>query len=139
MNRIPVVYGPIDCFSYKVELKHENWRNIGYLLESGVEFGLMSDHPVVLQKMLLFQLRWFLRLGLSKAEAIGVITRRNAGILGIDDEVGTIEPRKWASLVCWNGDPFDLTSYPVAVYGEGRELLSAEGFATGTKNSDPLC
>jgi imidazolonepropionase-like amidohydrolase len=119
---IPVVYGPVDSFAYKVELKHESWRNIAHLLESGVEFGLMTDHPVIPQQMLLFGLRWFLRLGLSREEAIGVITRRNAKILGIDAELGTLEPKKWASLVCWNGDPFDVTSYPVAVYGEGIEL-----------------
>jgi hypothetical protein len=27
-RKIPVVYGPIDSFAYKVELKHEDWRNI---------------------------------------------------------------------------------------------------------------
>jgi len=124
---IPVVYGPVDAFAYKVELKHENWRNIAHLIESGVQFGLMTDHPVVLQQMLLIQLRWFLRLGLTRQEAIGIITRDNAKILGIDDRVGTLEPKKWASLVCWNGDPFDLASHPVAVFGEGTELTGALG------------
>ncbi len=119
---IPVVYGPVDAFAYKVELKHEHWRNIAFLLESGVQFGLMTDHPVVLQHMLLLQLRWFIRLGLSKTEAIGIVTRRNAEIIGLADNLGTLEPRKWASFVCWNGDPFDLSSYPVAAYGEGVSL-----------------
>ena len=32
---------------------------------------------------------------------------------------------KWASFTCWNGDPFDLTAYPVAVYGGGELLFSA--------------
>jgi hypothetical protein len=31
---------------------------------------------------------------------------------------------KWASFICWRGDPFDLTNYPVAVYGEGNLLYS---------------
>lgn len=30
-RRISVTYGPIDSFAYKVELKHENWRNIRQL------------------------------------------------------------------------------------------------------------
>ena len=120
---IPVVYGPVDAFAYKVELKHASWRNIAHLIDSGVQFGLMTDHPVVLQSMLLYQLRWFLRHGISKSQAIGIITRDNAKILGIDDNLGTLEPRKWASFICWNGDPFDLTSFPVAAFGEGTELL----------------
>jgi imidazolonepropionase-like amidohydrolase len=117
---IPVIYGPMDSLAYKVELKHENWRNIKYLIESGVEFGLMTDHPVILQKMLFFELRWFLRMGFSKQQALEIITRKNAEILGIADVLGTLEPGKWASLVCWNGDPFALENYPLAAYGEGK-------------------
>jgi imidazolonepropionase-like amidohydrolase len=124
-RKIPVVYGPIDSFAYKVELKHENWRNVRHLLESGVEFGLMTDHPVTLARQLLLQTRWFIRAGHSRQQAIELISRRNAKILGIDDRLGTLEKGKWASFVCWNGDPFDLTRYPVAVYGEGELLYSA--------------
>jgi imidazolonepropionase-like amidohydrolase len=121
---IPVVYGPIDSFAYKVELRHENWRNIRHLLDSEVRFGLMTDHPVSLQKMLLYQLRWFIRCGLSKVEALQIATRSNAEILGIDSLLGTLEKGKWASFVCWSGDPFDISNHPIAVYGEGSLLYS---------------
>jgi len=123
---IPVIFGPMDSLAYKVELKHEHWRNIKHLIGSGVEFGLMTDHPVILQRLLLLTLRWFLRAGLSKQQALEIITRTNAKLLGIDDVVGTLEPGKWASFVCWNGDPFALTSYPVAVYGEGKLVYQSE-------------
>ena len=123
-RKIPVVYGPVDAFAYKVELKHECWRNIRHLIDSKVEFGLMTDHPVTLARQLLMQTRWFLRAGLSKQEAIELISRKNARILGIDDRIGTLEKGKWASFSCWNGDPFDLASYPVAVYGEGKLRFS---------------
>jgi imidazolonepropionase-like amidohydrolase len=121
---IAVVFGPVDCFPYKVELRHERWRNIEHLLASGVEFGLMTDHPVVLQRCLHLQLRFFIRLGLRPQEAIEIITRKNAEILGIDRFLGTLDQGKWASFVGWNGDPFDLTKHPVAVYGEGKRLYS---------------
>lgn len=124
-RRIPVIYGPIDSFAYKVELKHENWRNIRHLLSSGVDLGLMTDHPVVPARNLLMQTRWFLRNGWSRQAAIELVSRKNAEILGIDDRVGTLRRGRWASFVCWNGDPFDLSRYPVAVYGEGDLLFSA--------------
>ena len=120
---IPVIYGPMDSLAYKVELKHESWRNIRYLIESGVEFGLMTDHPVILQKMLLFELRWFLRMGFSKQQALEIITRKNAEILGVADILGTLDAGKWASCVCWNGDPFSLESYPVVAYAEGDVIF----------------
>lgn len=123
-RKISVTYGPIDAFAYKVELKHENWRNIRHLLESGVHFGLMTDHPVTPSRQLFLQTRWFTRAGLSKQQAVELVSRKNAEILGIQDILGTFEKGKWASFVCWNKDPFDLTGYPVAVYGEGDVLFS---------------
>ena len=121
---IPVVYGPMDSHPYKVELKHEDWRNIRHLIASGVTFGLMTDHPVVLQETLLLPLRWFLRAGLSKQQALEIITRQNAEILGMGDRVGTLAPGRWASCVCWSGDPFSLESHPVAVYAEGEQVFA---------------
>ncbi len=122
---IMVTYGPVDAFAYKVELKHENWRNIKYLVESGVHFGIMSDHPVTPARQLLLQGRWLLRAGCSRQRVVELFSRKNAEILGLDQLAGSLERYKWASFVCWNGDPFDLASYPVAVYGEG-ELLYTE-------------
>jgi imidazolonepropionase-like amidohydrolase len=125
-RRIPVTYGPLDAFPYKVELRHKNWRNIRHLLSSKVSFGLMTDHPVTPARQLLLQTRWFTRAGISKQGAIEIICRKNAEILGIQKILGTLEKGKWASFICWNGDPYDLTKYPVAVYGEGK-LLFSEG------------
>ena len=123
-RNISVVYGPIDSFSYKVELKHEDWHNIRHLVASQVDFGLMTDHPVMLARQLFLQTRWFLRAGLTKQQAIELVSRKNARILGIDDRLGTLEKGKWASFICWNGDPFDMGSFPVRVYGEGELLFS---------------
>ncbi len=125
-RQIPVVFGPMDSLAYKVELKHENWRNVLHLLDSKVEFGLMSDHPVILARQLFLQTRWFLRCGMHKQDAIELVSRKNARILGIDKKVGTLEKGKWASFVGWNGDPFDLSSYPAAVFGEGKLLFKEE-------------
>jgi len=121
---IPVTYGPVDAFAYKVELKHENWRNIRHLIGSGVDYGLMTDHPVIPCRTLLLQTRWFTRAGLSKQQAIQLVSSDNARLLGIDNILGTLQKGKWASFTGWNGDPFDLTSYPVASYGEGELLYS---------------
>ncbi|MGM0758757.1 MAG: amidohydrolase family protein [Thermodesulfobacteriota bacterium] len=129
---IPVIYGPLDSFPYKVELKHESWRNVRHLVDSGVEFGLMSDHPVTPARQLLLQCRWLLRHGCSTQQAIEVISRKNAEILGLGNMLGTLEPGKWASFTCWNGDPFHLTSYPVAMFGEGTLLHTEEKTAQTT-------
>jgi len=116
---IPIVYGPMDSFPYKVELKHENWRNVDNLLKSGAKFSLMSDHPVILQRNMFYTLRHLLRFGLSKADAISKITKEAAEIIG-ERQLGQIKPGFKASIIVWNGDPFSLSSYPILVIAEGR-------------------
>ncbi len=116
-----VIYGPVDSFSYKVELKNESWRNIRYIVESELRFAVMSDHPVVLQRNLPLQLRFFRRFGMSKEEAISLISGNAADIIGAKN-IGKVKKGYFASLVVWNGDPFHLDSYPVHVIGEGKTV-----------------
>jgi len=122
-ENIPIVYGPVDCFAYKTELKHEWWRNVKYLVEVKPFFGLMSDHPLILQRNLYLQLRFFIRYGMSRSEAISLITLNNAKILGVDDKLGSLEKGKWASFTVWKGDPFTLESYPILVVAEGNVVF----------------
>jgi imidazolonepropionase-like amidohydrolase len=122
-EKINLIYGPLDSFAYKVELKNDDIENVKKLIESKLEFGLMTDHPVVLQRNLILQLKHFLKYGMKKEECIKIITKTNAKILGIDDKLGTLEKNKWASFTCWNGDPFSLENNPVKIFGEGKELL----------------
>ena len=114
-----VIFGPVDSFSYKVELKNENWRNIRYITKSGIKFAVMSDHPVVLQRNLYLQLRFFRRFGMTKEEAIALISGNAADIIGAKD-IGKLQKGNKASMVVWNGDPFNMDSYPVTVIGEGK-------------------
>ena len=117
---IPVVAGPLGSLAYKVELKHEDYRNVGELVRSKASYGLMTDHPVILSYQLRDSLKYFLVQGLSDAEAIGIVTRRNAEILGISQDLGTVEAGKLASLVVWDREPLHLAAYPLAVVAEGK-------------------
>jgi imidazolonepropionase-like amidohydrolase len=105
---IPVIYGPMDAFPYKVELKHESWRNVDVLLKSAAKFSLMSDHPVILQRNMFYTLRHLLRFNLSKAKAISKITKEPAEIIGVDNIIGQVKPGSKASMIIWNDDPFSI-------------------------------
>jgi imidazolonepropionase-like amidohydrolase len=111
----------MDSFPYKVELKHESWRNVEKLLKSGAKFSIMSDHPVILQRNMFYTLRHLVRFGLSKGNAISKITKEAAEIIGAQD-IGQIKPGFKASLVAWNGDPFSLASHPILVIAEGKTV-----------------
>jgi imidazolonepropionase-like amidohydrolase len=119
---IPVVYGPIDGFAYKVELKHETWRNAKHVINSGCKFAIMSDHPVILQRNTFLQLRLLRHLGLSKEQCISKLCKEPADILGAEG-IGTLAKGKLASIICWKGDPFHMDNYPLAVYAEGQKIM----------------
>jgi imidazolonepropionase-like amidohydrolase len=111
----------MDSFPYKVELKHESWRNVEKLLRSKAKFSVMSDHPVILQRNIFYTLRHLLRFGMSKADAISKISRDAAEIIGVP-KIGQVKAGFKASFVVWNGDPFSLSSYPVLVIAEGKTV-----------------
>ncbi|MHA1608430.1 MAG: amidohydrolase family protein [Candidatus Njordarchaeales archaeon] len=119
---VPIIYGPIDSFAYKTELKHDTYKNVKALIESKAKFTLMTDHPVMLARNLHLQLRYFLMYGLSEEKAISIITKEAAEILGISDILGTVEPGKLASLVVWNTNPFYLGAHPIAIIAEGKVI-----------------
>ncbi len=122
-ENIPLIYGPVDSFSYKSELRHESWRNIKHVVEVDLDLvALMSDHPVVLQRNLYLQLRFFRRFGMTTERCIALLSHNPARILGVDDVLGVIAPGYLASIIVWNGDPLNLEAYPVLVVGEGRKL-----------------
>ena len=93
-------------------------------------YGLMSDHPICPARNLFLQSRWFFRHGLNRQQAIELVTARNAEILGLGGILGSLQRGRLASFVCWNGDPFDLTRYPVAIFAEGERI---DGEAPGEK------
>ncbi len=125
-KNIPLVYGPIDSFPGKTELKHQYWKNIKLLVNIRPSpLAIMSDHPVVPQRNLYIQLRYFLMFNMKVEEAISLVTYEPAKILGIDKDLGSIEPGKLASFVVWSCDIDKLEVYPILVIAEGRRIYEA--------------
>lgn len=121
-HNIPIIFGPLGSHPYKIELRHSHYSNAKLLMESGANFGLMTDHPVIHALNLRDCLKYFLIHGMSEADAIGLITRKNAEILGVASEIGVIKEGARASLLVWNGAPLHLASMPTTVIAEGRIL-----------------
>ena len=51
------------------------------------------------------QVDWLVRLGLSPMEAIVAATRGGAEALGLTEQLGMIEPGRWADLILVDRDP----------------------------------
>ena len=65
------------------------------------------------------------RVGFTPSECLASATRISAEAIGLQDEIGTIEPGKRADLVALDGDPnLDVTAFSrvVAVFQAGRRV-----------------
>lgn len=60
--------------------------------------------------------------GLPWADGLAGLTRVPAEVLGVADQIGSIEPGKRADLVLWEGDPLDVAHYAEQVWLGGRAV-----------------
>ena len=71
----------------------------------GVKFALGSDAGVVKHGENARELEWLVEVGLSPAEAIEAATINAAELLGLGEQIGTIEAGKEADIIAVSGGP----------------------------------
>ena len=107
-NNQTVIIGPTLGNKSKYELKAKSFDSGRVLYEHGVDFAVMTDHPVVEQKHTLVQLALFVKAGLPELAALKAVTINAAKACGISDRVGSIKEGKDADVVIWSGHPLDI-------------------------------
>lgn len=107
---VKAILGPIITDRAKVELEGINLENAKILKENGVEFALMTDHPVVPIQYLPLSAGLTVRGGLDEEDALKAITIDSAKLLGLEKQIGSLEIGKDADIVLWQGHPFDTRS-----------------------------
>lgn len=66
------------------------------------------------------------RAGMDKEDALALVTINTAKLLGIDDQVGSLEPGKDADFVIWNGDPLSTLTKAEQTWVDGRKYFDLE-------------
>jgi imidazolonepropionase-like amidohydrolase len=79
-------------------------------VQAGVRIAMGTDSGVVPHGQNLRELALMVEGGMTPAAALEATTRSAAQLLGVDDDLGTIEPGKIADLVVVDGDPYDFAS-----------------------------
>jgi imidazolonepropionase-like amidohydrolase len=94
------------------------------LHKAGVLVGLSYDGEYWRTRNLPFQAGTAAAYGLSKEEALQLVTANNAKILGIAQTVGTLEKGKHATLVVSKGDLLDMRTNQVEyAFIRGKRLM----------------
>jgi imidazolonepropionase-like amidohydrolase len=120
-----------DWWGSKLELLDAVPAGAAMLHAAGVRVALHSDSPLDVQRLnqqAAAALGAGRRAGLAlgRDDAIRWITANPAWVLGIDGEVGTLEPGKRADLVVWSSDPLSVYARAERVYNGGRLVHSRE-------------
>ena len=108
-------------------------NNIAKLKSAGAKIGIGTDSGSTISLFGLFsdELKYMASAGISNYETLRMATAENAGILNMQDRIGTIEKGKWADLIAIEGDPladFDSMNN-VRMVMKGGSFIKREGIA----------
>ncbi len=97
-----------DWWMYKLEAYDATPYNAAIMHRHGVKTTLNSDSQL-LQAFFVYELNKPVKYGgVSREEALRMLTRYPAELLLIEDKVGTIEVGKHGDIAILSGDPFDV-------------------------------
>lgn len=124
-ENISVIIGPTLGMASKYELVNKSFTCAKVLEDHGIEFAIMTDHPVITLDTTLIQAALFVKEGLSEDKALEALTITSAKLNGIEDRVGSLEVGKDADIVIWDGPLFDIMTRPQYVIIDGKVVHKA--------------
>jgi len=124
---VPVVFGPIYVTpsGYRAssfEVDQSRLGTVKALFDAGIETALTAN-DLRDEDGLSRQAMYAMRCGLTREQATKAVTQTPATMLGIDDELGTLEIGKRGDVVLWNNEPFEANAKPVVVVIDGEVVL----------------
>lgn len=105
-SEIPVLLGPFYSSKSRAEVENLHPSTAATLNDAGIPFALAT--PSV--RNLPLEGALTVREGLPAKDALYALTMGAAEILGISEQLGSLEVGKEADIVIWNGDPLELKS-----------------------------
>ena len=105
-----------------LDMGHPELDSFRLAADAGVRIAMGTDCPVSPHGTNLRELLLMTKNGLTPEQALVTATRSAAELMGLEDELGTLEAGKRADVVVVDGDPFDFESLDEhidAVYKDG--------------------
>jgi imidazolonepropionase-like amidohydrolase len=105
------------------EIHRESFRKA---VQAGVKIAMGTDSGVTPHGQNLRELPLMVEGGMTPEQALVATTATAAELMGLGDELGTLEPGKRADVVVVDGDPLDvekLADRVVGVFKDGRRVV----------------
>ncbi|MFN7973717.1 MAG: amidohydrolase [Acidobacteriota bacterium] len=117
-----------DWYGFKMEA----WRQTPWvyriLLDAGVNAIIKSDSAELVQHFGV-EAGKTLRYGLSRDEALRLVTINPAKELAVEERVGSLEVGKDADVVVWSGDPLSVYAKVALTFVDGKKVFDREADA----------
>jgi len=97
-------------------------ENAALLQRAGVKIVLNGGADAFNARNVKYEAGVAVAFGLPWNDALRAVTLSPAEVLGVADRTGSLQPGRDATLVIWNGDPFELYTKAEKVYVRGREV-----------------
>lgn len=123
-HKVPVILDPELVLPVNFESLGARGDNAKVLINAGVMVAFSSDQTAATNTR---NLRFLAGnaigiAGVDPQAALAAVTINPARIFGVDKQVGSLAVGKQADVVVWDSDPFELDSYPNAVYIRGEKM-----------------
>jgi imidazolonepropionase-like amidohydrolase len=95
----PDVVAPLQAYIEK------NLDSTRRALKAGVKIAMGSDAVYTMFGQNTRELAWFVKAGMTPAQALAAATRTGAALLGMETSLGALAPGYYADIVAVDGDP----------------------------------
>ncbi|HET6584867.1 MAG TPA: amidohydrolase family protein [Nannocystaceae bacterium] len=117
--KIPVVVQPSQNLPGSYDTLGARLDNAALLAAAGVQVGIAVLGEAHNVRNVTQEAGIAIAHGLPREAALSAITLNLARAYGMDAHYGSVAPGKVANLVVWDGDPFELSQRPSAVWIRG--------------------
>lgn len=100
-----IIFGPTSEPLFPGEGGKLDYECCKELDDRGVNIAVMTDGPVTVFNMLLYEVGEAVRHGMDPVRALRMVTINAAKIVGIEDRVGSLEVGKDADILIWSDLP----------------------------------
>lgn len=118
---VPVLVEPLDNLPQSFEQLGATLENAARLRAAGVRVAFMNGDAHNARNVRQSAGNAVAN-GMSWHDALAAMTIVPAGIWGLADRYGSLEPGKDADLVIWDGDPLEVTTFADMVFIRGQEI-----------------
>lgn len=120
--RVPVVTTALDNIPSSFAALGSRQENAALLRQAGVNVAIIAgDGETFNVRNVRQHAGNAVAYGMSWDDALRAVTLAPAEIFGVEGAVGSLQPGREATLVVWDGDPFEFATRAEHVFVRGRE------------------